>query len=232
MRPTKKKEKKNSPRPHLQYHAHGLRGKLDRTRRDKERLYHAPRVHVADATVLHVDARADPTLGVRLPQFRDDLDGPQPGVLGEGVRYHLERVGVRAEAVRVQSRSGHRHLPQPQGRLRLGGPTPGDDTTDLHEGPHDALRVVDRSVRLGEDEVVRSAEEDRHGPARIRHTHELHDLVTRSGEDDVPDVLGRSELLGAEGIDVRDRCAPQGAAYELDVVPLNVRDHDVIILMI
>ena len=58
------KRKKEFPRPHLQYHAHGLRGKLDCACHDQERLYHALCVHVDDAPVLHVDAHPNPPLGV------------------------------------------------------------------------------------------------------------------------------------------------------------------------
>ena len=38
-----------------------------------------------------------------VPQFRDDCDWVQARVLREGRRDHLERVGIRLEAVRLHA---------------------------------------------------------------------------------------------------------------------------------
>ena len=84
---------------------------------------------------------------------------------------------------------------------------------------------MDQAVRLCQDEVVRSPQQDRHGPPRICHAQELDDLVRQPREDDVPDVLGGTELSGNRCA-VRDRRAPERAAHELDVGPLGVRHHE------
>ena len=99
------------------------------------------------------------------------------------------------------------HLLEPQGNLGLSGSSSGDHETLLDERPDDALSVVDGSVSLGEHQLVGATEEDGHGLSGVLHSCHLDDLVSRSRDGDLSDVLGASELVGGHGVDVSDGLA-------------------------
>mmetsp|Transcript_30154 Transcript_30154/g.88179 ORF Transcript_30154/g.88179 Transcript_30154/m.88179 type:complete len:417 (+) Transcript_30154:3697-4947(+) len=203
----------------------GLGGQVDGARRHQQRLQHIQVVHIAHHALLHIDPRPLDTLGgVHAPQLRHDLDGLHPGILRQREGHHLERFGEGLDAVRVHPRHPHGGILEAEAGLDLRRAAAGDEGALLDEAPHDALRVVDGAVGLLEDQVVRAAEEDRHGPAGILDAGELDDLVAAAGHDDVADVLGGPELVGRHGIGVGDGRAAEGAADELDVRPLDVGD--------
>ena len=117
----------------------------------------------AFAHLLNIDPRPLDPVRVCLPKFRDDVDRVQPRVLRQGVRHDLQGLGEGLHAEGVHPRGRVALLLELKGDLGLGGPAPGDHEPLLYEGTDDALGVMNGTVGLGEDELVGTTEEDRHG---------------------------------------------------------------------
>mmetsp|Transcript_250 Transcript_250/g.434 ORF Transcript_250/g.434 Transcript_250/m.434 type:complete len:327 (-) Transcript_250:170-1150(-) len=163
---------------------------------------------------------------MRLPQLRHNLNGLQPRILGQRVRNHLQRIRIRLETMRVHARRLQRQLAQTQRSLRLGSTATGNQKPLLHQRTNDALRIVNGSIGLGQNQLVRSAKQHRRRLSGIGHAHEFDNLVSRSGKDDVSHVLGASQLFGREGIDVGHGRASQGATDEFDIGSFDVGNNE------
>mmetsp|Transcript_12208 Transcript_12208/g.25759 ORF Transcript_12208/g.25759 Transcript_12208/m.25759 type:complete len:174 (-) Transcript_12208:1169-1690(-) len=163
---------------------------------------------------------------MRLPQLRDDLNGFQPRILRESIGNHFQGVGIGLKTVRIHPGRFECQFAKSEGGLRLRRSSSGDYESFLDQGAYDALSIVNGSICLGEDELVRSSKKDRGSFAGIGDSCEFDDLVSRSGKDDVPDVGGGAEFFGCERVDVGDGCASEGAAHEFYVGAFHVGDDE------
>ncbi len=127
----------------FQEHTDGLRGEHDGADADEERLDDVLVVHVGDASLPDVDASVLFTGGVPVPELRDDGDGVQPGVLGQGGRDDLQalRKGAKAKRLHASLRLGQ--LKEVPGHLDLGSAATRDQ-----EPSYKRRSVLERVVKV------------------------------------------------------------------------------------
>mmetsp|Transcript_45830 Transcript_45830/g.96193 ORF Transcript_45830/g.96193 Transcript_45830/m.96193 type:complete len:250 (+) Transcript_45830:116-865(+) len=211
---------------HLQNHAYSLRCQLDGARCYQQGLNHILVVHVGNASLLHINTSPYGSLCVFLPQLSHNLNGLQSRVFRQSVGDNLQCVRIGLETMRVHSRRLQRQLTQSKRRLRLSGSTTCNQKPLLHQRPDDALGIVNGSIGLRQDQLVRSTKEHRRCTSGIGHADEFDDLVSRTGEDDVSHMFSAAQLFRREGVNVRNGRASQGAADELNVGAFNIRDNE------
>ena len=144
-------------------------------------------------------------------------------VLGERERDCLQCLSESLDAVGMHALKRHRPLREVPGDGRLRRPATRNDEALLHQRAHHAQRVVHRAISLGQNELVRAAEQNSLRPPRVRHTGELHDLrMPRAAHGHLLNKLSRSQALRRKLVNVRHGGAAERAAAELDVVTFHL----------
>eukprot|EP00962_Isochrysis_galbana_P000699 scaffold190_cov112-Isochrysis_galbana.AAC.2 len=179
--------------------------------------------NVGHLALAHVDAGRHFARRVPVPQLRHHVDRVQPRVLGQRVRHNLHRLGEGAHAVRVHAKEGVGPLGELVRDAHLGRPAARRQEALLHQAPQHTQRVVQRALGLVQHKLVGRLAQDGDGLARIGHAGDADDLAV--ARRDLLHQLGLAQLLRVEGVDVGDRKAAARLADELDVVTLNVLDH-------
>mmetsp|Transcript_33852 Transcript_33852/g.74291 ORF Transcript_33852/g.74291 Transcript_33852/m.74291 type:complete len:275 (+) Transcript_33852:605-1429(+) len=207
----------------LEYEADALGGEADGGGVDEERHEHVLFEDVGDAPLAHVDARRRLARRVPVAQIRHHLDGVEAGVLGERVRHHLHGLGKGLDAVGVRARQRIGPLGQLVRKLHLGSAAAGREEALLHEAAQHAERVVQRARALLQDQVVRRLAQDGHRLAAVWHACHLDHLAVAGGH--LLDHVGLAQLLSVQRVGVGDGHTAARLADELNVVALNVLDH-------
>ena len=127
----------------------GFSGQIECRGVDEHRLHNAVVTRRRHTAALHVDAGGRLASSVARAQSGDKLDRIEASVLGERVRNQLERVGVGACTVRVETGQRAGPLTQAQRQLDLWRTTTGRQAATLDQRAHHTQRVVQRTLKRG-----------------------------------------------------------------------------------
>mmetsp|Transcript_1502 Transcript_1502/g.3826 ORF Transcript_1502/g.3826 Transcript_1502/m.3826 type:complete len:487 (+) Transcript_1502:210-1670(+) len=179
---------------------------------------------IGHAALPYVDACRRLTGRMPVAELGDHLDGIEASVLGERIWHHLERLRELSHAVLHHSFQRVGPLGELVRQLHLGGAAAWCEVSLFDEAAEHAEGVMQRALRLVEDELVRRPAQEGDGLASVGHARDLDDLAL--ARRDLLDELGFPELLCVEGVDIRDREAATRLADELNLVALDVFDHE------
>mmetsp|Transcript_7929 Transcript_7929/g.17998 ORF Transcript_7929/g.17998 Transcript_7929/m.17998 type:complete len:237 (-) Transcript_7929:439-1149(-) len=158
-------------------------------------------------------------------QLRDDLDGVQSRIFRQRVWHNLERLGISLDAVALHAKKLAAPLPKASANLNLRGASAGKEESLLNETADDAQRVMQRALSLVGDELVRPAHEHRRGASHVLDSGNLRHRASAT-ERRFRDELGVTKLVRRELVDVRDGTTVERLGHKLDLVALDVLDHE------
>ena len=159
-----------------------------------------------------------------VPQLRDEEDWVETRILCQCVRDELERFAVGLADVGVIAENGTRVLLQLVSHFHFHTCAAWNERSFLNEGTDDTKGVMETSVSLVKDELVRASQQDGDGLALVGALGDLDDFSTAAGAD-LLYKAGAAELLWLELVDVGDGHGTDSLGDEVHIVTLDVLDH-------